>query len=488
MIAGLLCALVVAPSSTLLTGGTVFVGDGKPGIIQDVRLRGDRIEAIGRLKPLAGETVISVKGLVVSPGFIDSHSHADSGFDQTPMLESQVRQGITTAVVGQDGGRRAPIVEFFQLVRQVKPTLNFASFSGHGGLRTAVMGKDYERESRPEELAKMVELLDSDMKAGAIGLSSGLEYDPGIYSNADELIGLAKVVAKHKGMYISHVRDEGRGAKKAFEELERISATAGIQGQISHIKLAAAGVWNQSAETLAWMKAARKAGNKVTADVYPYLYWQSTITAMTVSRDFENLDVWRDALADVGGGQNVLLTRYTPDPLWIGRTVADIAKLTSKSEEEVIRDIVRATREGRGESVVVTAMNEDDLRNWLRDPFVSICSDGADGGTHPRGAGSFPRVLGRYVRDQKVLPLGEAIRKMTSLPATNFKLAKRGSIQKGWFADVVIFDPKTIQDKATPQEPKTFSEGIVHLFVNGKQVLKSGKMTGERPGRAIPRG
>ncbi len=455
---------------------------------EDIRISEDRIIQIGRLTPRRGERVLDARGLAVAPGFIDAHSHADSNVDTYPLLESQIRQGITTAIVGQDGGGETPIASLFEKLQKAKPAINFAAFAGHGVLREKVMGIDFKRTAAREEIEKMKNLLEADMKAGALGLSSGLEYDPGSYSTTSELIDLASVAAKYGGIYISHMRDEGNDALKSFGELIEIAEKASLPAQVSHIKLGTAKVWGKGPEVVRMIDSARKRGLSITADVYPYVYWQSTITVLTLEKDYDDRKVWERALADVGGPQNVLLSEYSPNRNWAGKNLAQIAEETGKDAIAIIQEIIRKTHgpEGSGtESIVCTAMRESDLIAFLKAPWTMICSDGRHLGTHPRGAGSFPRVLRIYVREKKVLSLSEAIRKMTSLPAWRFGLRDRGKIAKGMIADVVVFNPKTIADRATPQRPTELSVGMVHVIVNGLPVLANGKLTGRRPGSVL---
>jgi N-acyl-D-amino-acid deacylase len=488
----LLSALIVALSSNsvLLEGGLVFDGTGAPGRHIDVRISGDRIVELGDLSPRSGETVYRCGGLVVSPGFIDAHSHADRGIVGEPLAESQIRQGITTAVVGQDGGGETPIRSMFDRLRLSRPALNFAAFAGHGVIRTKVMGDGFRRGATADEVERMKELLDLDMRAGALGLSTGLEYDPGFFSTTDELIALAKTAAKHGGMYISHLRDEGNGAMASIEELIRIAREAKIPAQISHIKLATASVWGQASAALRLITDARMEGLDITADVYPYTYWQSTITVLTLDRNWSDPGVWNKALEEVGGPKNVLLSSYSPDPSWEGKTIDELSTMLGKSPAEVIIQIVRRTHgpDGQGtESIVCTAMREDDLRKLIFSPHTMFCSDGAIGGSHPRGAGAFPRFFARYVREQGTITMQSAIHKATGMPASRFGFSTRGEIAVGKVADIVVFDPAKIGDRATTRDPRAFSQGVHHVFVNGVAVLQSERMTGARPGRVLLR-
>jgi N-acyl-D-amino-acid deacylase len=473
--------LLIAPSTILISGGLLVDGSGSKPRLADVRIKGSQIVAIGTLTRLQGETVVNAKGLVVAPGFIDAHSHALGGIKGDPTAISQLMQGITTAVGGQDGGWSQPVAAEFQDIKRIKPAINFALFSGHGGLRASVMGNDYKRIASPTEISKMRNLLAADMKAGSLGLSSGLEYDPGYYSDTKELVQLAR--AAHNGIYISHVRDEADKAMDAFQELVKIGREGALHAQISHIKLGSKAVWNKTAEVLKLIEK-----EKLTADVYPYTYWQSTIAALSPSREWENDEIWVKGLDDVGGPQNVRLSNYTPNPAWVGKTLTEIGQETGRSPIKIIQEILRTTNEEGRQSVVVTAMQERDLIQFIKHPRIMFCSDGSIGGSHPRGAGSFPRILGRYVRELKVLSLQEAIRKMTSFPAQTFALKNRGIIRKNYIADIVVFDPRAIADHATPTDSKALSTGVREVFVNGVHTVREAKLLGSRAGMPVQRG
>lgn len=473
-------SLFLAPSSILISGGLLVDGSGSKPRLADVRISGSAIVAVGSLKHIRGETVVNAKGLVVAPGFIDAHSHALGGIEKEPTAISQLMQGITTAVGGQDGGWSQSVAKEFADIERIRPTINFALFSGHGGLRAEVMGKDYKRIATQAEIERMKTLFADDMKAGSLGLSSGLEYDPGYYSDTNELVQLAKVAKG--GMYISHVRDEADKAMDAFQELAKIGKDGSLHAQISHIKLGSKAVWNKTSEVLKLIEK-----EKLTADVYPYTYWQSTIAALSPSRDWENDEIWVKALDDVGGPANVRLSAYSPNPNWVGKNLAEISNETGKTPIKIIQEILRTTNDEGRQSVVVTAMQESDLIQFIKSPRIMFCSDGSIGGSHPRGAGSFPRILGRYVREQKVISLQEAIRKMTSFPAQVFKLTGRGIIKPRYVADIVVFDPKTITDHATPTDSRALSTGVREVFVRGVHTVRQAKLTGARAGVAIRR-
>lgn len=329
----------------------------------------------------------------------------------------------------------------------------------------------------------MGQLVIRDMADGALGLSSGLEYDPGYYAETEELVALSKEAKA--GIYISHMRDEGNKVFDAIAEMARIRREAPIKTQISHVKLCTSPVWGRAQEVTSGLSKG------YTADVYPYTFWQSSVSALTPSREWDKREIWEQALADVGGPKNVRLTNYSENAAWIGKTLEELAHEQGRDAIAIIQEILASTRgEGKKgeESVAVTAMTEPDLIAFIKSPYVMFSSDGSLGGSHPRGSGSFPRVLGRYVRDQKVISLPEAIRKMTNLPATTFGLVRRGQLKPGYFADIVVFDPKKITDRATAKNPRTLSVGVIHVYVNGQRVLKDGLPTGKRSGRMLARG
>jgi N-acyl-D-amino-acid deacylase len=478
------------PASLLIMGGTVIDGTGGKAYRADVRVVGEKIAAIGKLTPEAGERTIDARNLVVTPGFIDTHSHADGGLLDDPDAETQIRQGITTSVVGQDGSSHLPLRDWFAQVEAKHVAINIASFVGHGTVRNAATGKDYKRHVTPEELTRMEALVDQEMQAGGLGLSTGLEYDPGFYSDTDELIALTKVAAKHGGMYISHVRDEGDKAIESFQELIRIGEQAGCPAQISHIKLDTSPSWGKAGEVLKMMDEANQRGVQISADVYPYPFWQSTITVLIPTRDWSDRQAWKKGLEEVGGPEHVLLTSYSPDKAWQGKTIAAIAQMTGTDPITVIQTVVAKTHgpgATGGESVVVTAMTDPDLKRFIASPRIMFCTDGSLHGTHPRGAGSFPRMLGRYVREWHVLTLEQAIHKATQLPAQRMGFDGRGVLKVGNQADIVMFDPRTVLDTATTADPTAKPVGLPYVIVNGGLALDNGAITGAHPGHVLRR-
>lgn len=472
--------------SLLLQGGTLIDGTGKPRRRADVRIMGRTIVAIGNLFPQEHEDVWNVAGLVVAPGFIDAHSHADGGLLENPSADTMIRQGVTTAIVGQDGGSPFPLKDWFEGLNN-KIALNIASFVGQATLRGKVIGTE-NRPATPDEIKQMQALATQEMLSGAIGLSTGLEYVPGRYASTEELIACARAVAAHKGIYISHMRNEDNFTFEAFEELIRIAKETPIAAQVSHIKLGSSKVWGKAGQIIERMQALRKQGFDITADVYPYTFWQSTIRVLIATEEFENRALWEQGLKDVGGAGNVRLSACSFRKAWEGKTLAEIAKSEQRDAVSIAQEIVRKTGRGSGEQegVIVTAMQESDLRAFIKDPFIMFCSDGGLNPTHPRGAGTFPRLLGTYVRQEKVLTLEEAIRKMTSLVANRMGVGS-GVLTEGQSADIVVFDPATVMDRATVKNPKATPVGILSVIVNGSPVLVQGQLTGNLPGMPLRR-
>ncbi len=489
-----ICALLaLAPSpggGLVIRNGVVYDGTGSPSRRVDIRIVGDTIRAVGNIRALPGDRVIDAKGLAVSPGFIDSHSHADGGVLQDPDAETHIRQGITTSMVGEDGFSTYPLAKWFDKLRQQPVALNFGSFVGEGTIRHLVMG-DSQKKPTPAQLDQMREMIDQEMRSGARGLSTGLEYEPNRYADTDEVVACALVAAKRHGIYISHVRNEDNHAFNSFNELIEVARRDHMPAEINHIKIASTRVWHRADDVKNLMTEAAKEGEDITADVYPYLFWQSTIRVVIMTEQFDDRAQWEQGFKDVGGPENIRLTTYSPDPTWASKTLAEISKSTGKDPidlaQEIIANCYSPGKHGL-ESVVVTAMSEDDLKKFIANPKISFCSDGGLHGTHPRGAGSFPRILGVYVRQQHVIPLQEAIRKMTSLPAWRFGLADRGKIAPGMKADITIFDPAKVIDMATVEKPEASPVGITTVIVNGVPALLDGKFTHAHPGRPLPMG
>ena len=478
-------AIAFEEPAIAITGGTLIDGSGNTPLKNAVVImRGDSIVAVGRIGKIqipAGAQVIDARGMVVAPGFIDAHNHSDRGFETDPSAASQVSQGITTVVVGQDGDSPFPIGSFFANLEQNSIALNVVTFVGHATLRTRVMGEDTNRHATPAEIEKMRQMVEEAMRDGAIGLSTGLEYETGKPASTEEVIALARAASAGGGIYISHIRDEADQAFDAFAEAIRIGREARIPVQISHIKLGTVSVWGRANDVVTLVNKARARGQDVTADCYPYDAWSSTIRVLIpTGRHEDPVDVAR-GLADVGGPANITIVSCRAHPDYEFKTMDEISKREGITPVELYMKIVR----DGGAGVVCHSMKDDDIRTFYRQPWVMVSSDGGIGSRHPRGAGTYPKVLGRYVRELRWLSLPEAIRKMTSFPARRFQLADRGLIRRGYKADVVVFDPNKIVDRATFKEPQLTAEGMKLVFVNGTAVWADGRVTGNRPGKPL---
>jgi N-acyl-D-amino-acid deacylase len=431
--------------------------------------------------------------LTLAPGFIDTHSHHDLGVFENRGALAAVSQGITTIIVGQDGGFADASPEDSLLTRfESQPVaVNVASYAGHGSIRRKVMGADYKRAATDAEVERMRQLLREEMHAGALGLSTGLEYDPGIYSTPEEVLELAKVAAAADGRYISHMRSEDREFWQALDELLNIGRVARMPVQISHMKLGMRGLWGQSGRLIATLDRARRDGVEVTADVYPYTMWQSSLTTLYPKRNFTDRAEAEFILKEVAGPDDLLVSAFAPNRSYAGKTLRQIAEMRKTDPTTTLMalmEMIVDTRTGfPDEGVVATGMDERDIVDLYRWPFTNVCSDGALEGAHPRGFGAFPRVLSRYVREQHVLTLEEGVRRMTSLAAANMGLADRGVIGPGMPADLVLFDFARINDRATVSDPHALSVGVKFVWVNGEAVYEDGKTTGKFPGRVLRR-
>ena len=484
-------------TSLVVTNARVIDGSGGPAVGgKVVVVENDTITAIADakgFKPPADARVIDARGMVIAPGFIDMHSHADGQILERPDAATQVRQGITTALAGQDGGCRCPLAEFFGKVEATGTAINLASMAGFGTLREKAMGQDNRRPARPEEVAKVRELLEAEMRAGAFGLSSGLEYEPDSFSTTDEIVEVAKVVRPYGGFYISHVRDEGLKVIESYRELAEIGRRAGIPAQISHMKLGSVSSWGRFAEYTSLMKEVDAEGLKITGDCYPYNYWGSTLRVLVLSRRYDDpVDVKR-GVDDNGGPDNILLAHYAPDPSVEGKSLAEIARLRGTDPYTLYMQMIGETDPKNrkpewgddAEGILGISMREEDIRGFYRDPRVMVSSDGEIDGRHPRGAGTYPRFLARYVRDAKVVSLEEGVRKMTSLPGSVLGLTDRGRVKPGMKADLVVFDPETVADRSTIEAPAAPPVGIAYVVVNGQLALDAGVIMPARAGRVL---
>ena len=464
-----------------------LVIDGITGTIlpTDVRIEGDRIAAIGRFQPRAGEAVIDATGLVLAPGFIDTHSHHDRGLERTRDATALLSQGVTTIVVGQDGGG-SDIAGLFARLERDPVAVNVASYAGHGPIRSRVLGEKFDRAATPGEIERMKAMLRVEMQAGALGLSTGLEYDPGIYASREEVLALAKEAADYNGRYISHIRSEDRDFWEALDELIAIGRRNRMPVQVSHLKLAMRDLWGQSEKLIGVLDRARASGVQLTADIYPYMHWQSNLGVLYPKRNFTDEAETRFVLDRVAAAEDILFNSFPRHPEYAGKTLAQIATLRGTNHVRTLLDLL-AEPDGPSAGIIARGMADADVERLLQWPFANVCSDGTSTGLHPRGFGSFPKVLGRYVRDRKLFTLEEAVRKMTSLAASNVGLKRRGAIAGGFYADLVLFDPATIADRADFGNAQAQAVGIHTVWVNGQIVFRDGKPTGVTPGRPIRR-
>lgn len=479
-------ALFIALASTIIINAQVVDGTGAPLRTANVRITDDRVAAIGDFKPRRSEQVIDAKGLVLAPGFIDIHNHSEDGLARDPVATTQIAQGITTVLLGADGGSPWPIGSWLEERRRNPVSLNLAVTVGHATVREQVLQQDFRRVARPTEVAAMAKLVEQGMNDGAIGLSSGLEYDVASYSSTDEVVAVAAAAAKHGGFYMTHVRDEADRSFAALDEAIDIGQRAHIPVQHSHIKLGTLSVWGKAADYIRVIDDARRGGLDMLADCYPYDAWYSTIKVLVPDKQYESPSSIKAALDAVGGAGNVTIANFPANKAYEKQTIAQLA------ESEHITDIemfVKLIREGNAANddaaVIAKSMTEADIELFYKQPWVMVSSDGGIDLQHPRGAGTFPRVLGRFAREKHWFTLPEAIRKMTSLPAQRMGLRDRGTLRKGAFADLVLFDPQTVIDRATFEKPMELPAGIEAVFVNGVRVWDKDHATGERPGRVL---
>ena len=494
---------------TIIRNGQVFDGTGSPSRRVDVAITEGKIAAVGALTGARATTEIDASGLVVAPGFIDVHTHADE-LDQQPAAEHFVRMGVTTVVAGNCGGSSLPLADALAKIDAARPALNYATLVGHNTVRRAVMDTA-RRAATAEELDNMRALVRQAMLDGAVGFSTGLQYVPGTYAPTSEIVELAKVAGQHGGLYASHLRNEGTELEKAVAEALQVGDAAQCPVQISHLKVDSPANWGASAKALAQIDAARKKGLSVNADQYAYSAASSSLGIRfpswvleggqdAINARLDDDETWARIKKEMRGlirergleeYDFAVVASYRPDPSRHGKSIKDIALREKKRDDlesqlEIMREMLRAG----GASMVYHFMGEDDIARIMRHPHVSLASDSSlnrlnEGVPHPRGYGNNARVLGRYARDQKVIPLAEALRKMSSLPAQHFGFADRGVIAEGRAADVVIFDPASVADAATYEKPHQFAVGFRHVLVNGVPVIRDGAPTGARPGRVL---
>lgn len=502
------------PFDVLLRGGMVVDGTGAPGFRADVAMRGDRIVLISRapLDSARATTVLDASGLVVAPGFIDLHAHVEE-LERFPYAENFLRQGVTTVVYAPDGRMPWPLATYASRLTAAGHAPNVAFFAGHATIRELVLG-GAARAPGARELERMKALVAQAMQEGAVGLSTGLRYVPGAYAHTEEIVELARVVGGYGGVYASHIRDEGPGTVEAVAELIEVARAAGVPAHVSHHKLIGRAQWGQSARTLALVDSARAAGLDITLDQYPYTAMATSTAILFPSWALEGgtrslrarlsdparrrriAEAIRETLVREQGAEDlhwIQLSRVRFRPSWQGRTFEDIARQRRREPDLdfAVEFAIELQAQG-GAGAIWHVAHEEDVRRIMRHPWTMFASDGSlvapgRGHPHPRSYGAFPRVLARYVREEDVLELEQAVRKMTSLPAWRIGQRERGRIAEGVLADVVVFDAGAVQDRGTFDEPHRYPEGIRHVLVNGTPVVRDGRLTGARPGRVLRR-
>ena len=497
----------------LVKGGRVIDGSGNPWYPADIGIKGGKIAAIERsLDEAEADEVIPAHGLIVAPGFIDVHTHVDRGRLETPSVENYISQGVTTVVGGNCGGHEYPVGEFFAAAEEKGIALNIAMLAGHNTIRREIMGLKMEAPTG-EEMSRMKSLLDQEMKSGAIGLSTGLAYLPGVYSKTEEIVELAQAVAPYDGLYASHIRNQAEGISDAIEEAVSIGEANGLRVLISHIKLADEAIWNQPEFVTGPVEEAKARGLEVYLDQYPYTATSSGFTSSFPQEVFEGgREKFLERLNDpatyqhvkahiierrltsqrgINKLQGIIIAGCKSSPEYEGKNLEEILRLREKEPSvDTAADLIIEIEKAGGASAVFFQMDEADVETLMRLPYLMIGSDGAvqvrgRNFPHPRSYGTFPRVIGRYVREKGVLRLEEAIRKMTSLPAQVLRLKNRGYIREEMWGDLVIFDPGIFEDTATFESPHQFSRGLAFTLVNGKVVFAGGKWTGRLPGHAL---
>jgi N-acyl-D-aspartate/D-glutamate deacylase len=494
-------------ADVVIRGATLYDGSGKASVVGDVAIRGERIVAMGRFTVAGSPRILDAKGLVVAPGFIDLHTHSDYPLqkEDTRANRCYLHQGVTTVVTGNCGAGPVDTAKYFRTLESGKIGTNVIHQVPHNDVREHVM-KNANRAPTADELRQMEELVDRAMKDGAWGLSTGLIYNPGTYARTDELIALARVAARHGGFYASHIRDEGIGVLSAIDEALTIGREAGLPVHISHMKASGQRAWGMAADEIALIEKARKAGQAVSADQYPYVASSTSLKATLIPTSFRE-GSQKDYLARLNDaeqlarlrplvergivrhqdGKSVRIARYTPKTAWQGKDLAAIAA----SEKKPALDIVLEIERNGGAQIVNFGMSEEDVRLIMRQAFVSTASDGAsmlpssDTVPHPRSYGCFARKIGRYAIEDKIISLEHAIRSASGLPADILHLPQRGYLKEGCFADVVVFDPRTFRDQATFDKPHQYATGVRYLFVNGQLAIDDGKFMEVLAGKAL---
>ena len=495
----------------LVQGGRIIDGSGNPWYEADVGIRGERVVAIGDLSGSSADKIIDASGLVVSPGFIDPHTHALRGIFDVPNAESFLLQGVTTLTEGNDGASPYPINEHYRAIQKKQISPNWAVFVGQGTIRKLVIGED-DRAASPAELQRMKDMVAEAMEQGALGISTGLFYVPGSFTPTEEVVELSKVVAEYNGIYISHLRDEAAELLDSITETIQISEQANIPVQLTHHKVIGVGNWGASVDSLAMVDEARARGIDITMDQYPYTAGQTGIVALvpqwaqeggqermvarfngSETRQMVKAAIVDRILYDRGGGdpKNVSISRNPRDRSMEGKNLAQLTEErgmspTPENAADVVMDIVT----NGGATVVFHHLGVEDVDRIMCHPAVAIGSDGplsvfGVGAPHPRQYGTFARVLGYYARERGILTLEEAIRKMSSMSAQRLGIQGRGLLVEGYFADIAIFDSEEVKDMATFEDPHQYAVGMKYVLVNGELVVEKGKHTGRHPGKIL---
>jgi N-acyl-D-amino-acid deacylase len=515
-ILGLLLLLVPALSQAqqydlIIANGKIFDGAGNPWFYGDIGIRGDSIAAIGHLDNAKASARIDAAGLAVAPGFIDIHSHGRRGISSVPTAENYLREGVTTIIEGPDGSSAVPLGPFLQKMAQTPISINFASFVGHGSIRQEVMGL-VNRKSTPEEIEKMKALAAQAMRDGAVGLSTGLFYVPGNYASTEEIIEIAKVVGAMGGFHQSHMRDETDQIEASVKETIRIGEEGHLPTQITHHKVIGPSNWGKSVQTLQLVEEARKRGVDVSIDQYPYTASSTGIAALfpqwslaggnaavverlhaADARNKIKVEMVHNIRDGRGGGdpKNIVIVNCAFDASLAGKSLADLTRARgAEVTNENAAETAMGLQEKGGCSAVYHAIDEADVERIMRSPYTMIASDGdipvfGKAAPHPRSYGTFARVLGVYVRERNVITLQDAIHRMSGMPAQRLSFGDRGLLKPGMKADIVVFDPATVADKATFDKPHQYSVGFRDVVVNGKAVLRKGAVTADRPGRVL---
>ena len=481
-------------SAWIIKNAVVYDGLGNDPINADVRIENGIISGVGIFDVPPNTNVWDANGLALAPGFIDPHSHHDTKLMKFPAPESALAQGITTIVSGLDGGASTfgeafvSIAHNYSVFQENPAAINLAYFAPHDTYREIVMGDDFKRIATSEELGQMEQMLRRDLEAGALGLSTGLEYEPSLYSNIEEVIELAKITAEYGGKYSSHIRSEDVKVTEAIDEVITIAREANIAVNISHIKLAMYELHGDAISVLEKLNNARNEGLNITADIYPYDGWKAPMAILMPERDYTDRAAAEYGLKSIAAPSSITISDYDGEPSYIGKTLEELAIEKNISPVDLMMQLLqRAEKDDLKERVIGRNIGEEDIQTFMKWPFTAITTDGGINDSHPRGQGTFSRVLASYVRDKNIISLNEAIRKMTSLPARNLGILNRGIIKEGFAADLVLFDPDTIQDHATFENSLQYSTGIDAVWVNGELVWDKGRVTKARPGQIIRR-